>query len=42
VEREEGAHAREGGCENLQEPRGNFVRRHEIFPLGALVKALIV
>ena len=33
VERGEGEHAREEGCENSQEPRGNFVRRHETFPI---------
>ena len=28
-----GEHTREEGCKNSQEPRGNFVRRHEIFPI---------
>ena len=28
-----GEHTREEGYKNSQEPRGNFVRRHEIFPI---------
>ncbi len=33
VEWNVGEHTREEGCKNSQEPRGNFVRRHEIFPI---------